>query len=92
LEALTGMSTTVDRILGTMRFFYFLANGFAGIVLILIVIDPTRNLSPVFVLLALAVVCVLVPWYLRRKQSLTNKSEMVDPKETTPTNAGPTRD
>lgn len=48
------------------RVLYFLANGFAGIVLVLLVIDPTRPLAPIFVLLALAVVCAVVPWFLRR--------------------------
>lgn len=48
------------------RVFYILANGFAGIVLVLLVLDPTRPLAPIFVLLALAVVCAFVPWYLRR--------------------------
>jgi len=48
------------------RVFYFFANGFAGIVLVLLVLDPSRPLAPIFVLLALAVVCAVVPWYLRR--------------------------
>jgi hypothetical protein len=48
------------------RILYFFANGFAGIVLVLLLIDPTRHLAPIFVLLALAVVCAIVPWYLRR--------------------------
>jgi hypothetical protein len=41
--------------------FYVLANGFAGVVLVLLLIDPTRPLVPVFVLLALAVACAVVP-------------------------------
>ena len=45
---------------------YILANGFAGIVLVLLVLDPTRPLAPIFVLLGLAVACAIVPWYLKR--------------------------
>jgi hypothetical protein len=48
------------------RVLYFFANGFAGIVLVLLLFDPTRPLSPMFVLLAVAVVCAAVPWFLRR--------------------------
>jgi hypothetical protein len=48
------------------RVLYFLANGFAGIVLVLLLLDPARPLAPIFVLLALAVVCAVVPWFLRR--------------------------
>jgi hypothetical protein len=47
------------------RAFYILANGFAGVVLVLLVLDPTRPLAPVFVLLGLAVVCAVVPRFLR---------------------------
>lgn len=35
---------------------YFFANGFAGIVLVLLLLNPTRPLAPIFVLLALAVI------------------------------------
>jgi hypothetical protein len=38
------------------------SNGLAEVVLVLLLLDPTRPLAPVFVLLALAV----VPWFLRR--------------------------
>jgi hypothetical protein len=48
------------------RVFYFLANGFAGIVLVLLVLDPSRPLVLIFVLLTLAVVCAIVPWFLKR--------------------------
>lgn len=48
------------------RVLYFLANGFAGIVLVLLVLDPSRPLAPIFVLLALAVGCAVVAWYWRR--------------------------
>lgn len=48
------------------RVLYFLANGFAGIVLVLLVLDPARPLAPVFVLLTLAVACAVVAWYWRR--------------------------
>ena len=43
------------------RVFYTLANGLAGVVLALLLLDPARPLVPVFVLLALAVVCAAVP-------------------------------
>ena len=49
------------------RVLYLLANTLAGIVLVLLSLDPTRNLAPVFVLLALAVGCNLLPWYLRQR-------------------------
>ncbi len=48
------------------RVFYIFANGFAGIVLVLLVLDPTRPLAPIFVLLALAVICTVAAWYWRR--------------------------
>jgi hypothetical protein len=48
------------------RALYVLANGFAGLVLVLLLLDPTRPLAPVFVLLALAVVCAVAPRFLRR--------------------------
>jgi len=38
---------------------YALANFLAALVLALLIIDPTRDLTPVFVLLALAVALVL---------------------------------
>jgi hypothetical protein len=47
------------------RVFYILANGFAGVVLVLLLLDPARPLAPVFVLLALGVVCAVVPRFLR---------------------------
>jgi hypothetical protein len=49
------------------RVLHLLANALAGIVLILLLLDPTRNLAPVFVLLALAVVCNVLPWFLRQR-------------------------
>ena len=45
---------------------YALANGFAAVVLVLLLLDPTRPLALVFVLLSLAVVCAIVPAFLRR--------------------------
>lgn len=48
------------------RVLYCLANGFAGIVLVLLLLDPTRPLAPIFILLALAVACVVVARYWRR--------------------------
>jgi hypothetical protein len=48
------------------RVLYFVANLLGGIVIVLLVIDPTRTLAPIFVLLGLAVICVVVAWFLRR--------------------------
>jgi hypothetical protein len=48
------------------RILYFFANGFAGVVLLLLLLNPSRPLAPVFVLLALAVTCAVVAWYWRR--------------------------
>jgi hypothetical protein len=48
------------------RVLYLFANSFAGVVLVLLLLDPSRPLVPVFILLALAVVCAAVPWFLRR--------------------------
>jgi hypothetical protein len=48
------------------RVLYGLANGLAGVVLVLLLLDPTRPLALVFVLLSLAVVCTIVPTFLRR--------------------------
>jgi hypothetical protein len=45
---------------------YVLANGLAGIVLLLLLLDPTRPLAPVLLLLALAVFCALLPRFLPR--------------------------
>jgi hypothetical protein len=38
----------------------------AGVALVMLLIDPTRPLAPIFVLLALAVVCAVMPWFLGR--------------------------
>jgi hypothetical protein len=48
------------------RVAYVLANGIAGVVLVLLLLDPSRPLAPVFVLVSLAVVCAVVPWFMRR--------------------------
>lgn len=48
------------------RVFYGLANLCAGAVLLLIILDPTRSLLPIFGLLALAVVLTFLPRYFRR--------------------------
>src|SRR5262249_25632700 len=56
---------TAGSIFSMKRVFYILANAFAGVVLVLLLLDPTRPLAPVFVLLALAVVCAVVPRFLR---------------------------
>jgi hypothetical protein len=51
---------------GMRRALYLLANALAGLVLVLLVIDPTRPITLIVVLLALAVVCAAVPTFLRR--------------------------
>jgi hypothetical protein len=43
------------------RSLYILANFFGGLVLILLLVDPTRPLTPIFVLLFLGVVCAILP-------------------------------
>jgi hypothetical protein len=48
------------------RAFSLLANRLAAVVLVMLLLDPTRPLAPIFVLLALAVVCAVMPWFLRR--------------------------
>jgi hypothetical protein len=48
------------------RGLYFLANLFSGIVIALLLFDPTRPLTPIFGLLALAVLCALAPSFFRR--------------------------
>jgi hypothetical protein len=40
---------------------YLLANALAGVGLVLLLIDPGRDLAAVFFLLTLAAVCVVVP-------------------------------
>ena len=48
------------------RILFGLANECAGAVLGLSVLDPTHPLAPIFVLLALAVLCAVLPRFLRR--------------------------
>ena len=48
------------------RVLYFLANLLGGVVLVLLVLDPTRPLVPVFVLLGLAVLFAVLPRFLPR--------------------------
>jgi hypothetical protein len=45
---------------------YILANVLGGVVLVLLIVDPIRPLAPVFILLGLAVLCAIVPRFLRR--------------------------
>jgi hypothetical protein len=49
------------------RFLYLLANLLGGLVLVLLLLDPARPLAPVFALLALAVVCAVLPRFLSRE-------------------------
>jgi hypothetical protein len=46
------------------RFLYILANLFGGAVLVLLLLDPTRPLGPIFIRLGLAVVCAVAPRFL----------------------------
>jgi hypothetical protein len=46
---------------------YVLANLFATVVLILLALDPTRPLVPIFVLLTLAVVFILAACFLPQR-------------------------
>jgi hypothetical protein len=46
------------------RAHYLLANVLGGVVLVLLLLDPTQPLAPVFVLWGLAAVCVVVPRFL----------------------------
>jgi hypothetical protein len=47
------------------RLLYTAANVLGAIVLALLAIDPTRDLTPIFALLAVAVALAWVPRYLR---------------------------
>jgi hypothetical protein len=47
------------------RAFYLLANVLGGVALVLLLLDPTRPLGPMFILLAVAVVCAVLPSCLR---------------------------
>jgi hypothetical protein len=46
------------------RLSYAVANVLGGVVLVLLLIDPTRTLLPVFVLLGLAVLFFVLPRFL----------------------------
>jgi hypothetical protein len=48
------------------RTLYSLANLLGGVVLVLLLLDPTRPLSPIFFLLGLAVSCAFIPRFLPR--------------------------
>jgi hypothetical protein len=48
------------------RALYVLANLLAGLVLVLLLVDSSRPLAPVWVLLGLAVVCAVLPSVLAR--------------------------
>jgi hypothetical protein len=48
------------------RALYVLANLLAGLVLVLLLVDDSRPLVPILVLLALAVVCAVLPSMLHR--------------------------
>jgi hypothetical protein len=44
---------------------YLLTNLLGGVVLVLLLLDPGRPLGPIFLLLAMAVVCAVLPSWLR---------------------------
>jgi hypothetical protein len=48
------------------RTLYFLADLLGGVVLVLLLLDPTRPLAPIFVLLGLAVAFAIIPRFLAR--------------------------
>ena len=48
------------------RVLYLLANLLGGVVLVLLLLDPTRPLAPIFVLLGLAVLFAVLPRFLPR--------------------------
>jgi hypothetical protein len=47
------------------RALYLLANLLGGVALVLLLLDPGRPLGPIFLLLAAAVVCTVLPSWLR---------------------------
>jgi hypothetical protein len=49
---------------GMKRLLYVLANLFAGVAIVLLLIDPTRPLTPILRLLALAVACAVLPRFV----------------------------
>jgi hypothetical protein len=49
------------------KMLYFLANLLAAFVLVLLFLDPTRPLAPVFVLLGLAFVCAIAATLIARR-------------------------
>jgi hypothetical protein len=57
---------TRSHIILVKRVLYVLANLWAGLVLVLLLIDPTRPLAAVLGLLGLAVVCVVMARFLPR--------------------------
>jgi hypothetical protein len=57
------------------RLSYFVANVLGGVVLALLVIDPTLTLWPVFVLLGLAVLFFVLPRFLPPKRKKTGRNE-----------------
>jgi hypothetical protein len=57
------------------RFLFFVANCIGAAVLALLVIDRTRDLRPIFVLLAFAVLFALLPWARERVASSKEKPD-----------------
>ena len=49
---------------GVRRLLYLTANVLGGVVLVLLLLDPGRDLLPVFLLLALAVLLAVLPRFL----------------------------
>jgi hypothetical protein len=48
------------------RLLYFLSNLLSGVVLVLLLLDPTRPLIPIRLLLSLDVACAVLPRFLPR--------------------------
>jgi hypothetical protein len=63
-----------------VRVLYFLANALAAVVIVLVLIKPTRDLVPIFVLLVAAVACAGLAAYLnviRNRRKEENDSRQV---------------
>ena len=50
----------------TRTHLYVLANALGAAVLVLLYLDPTRPLLPIFALLAVAVACAVAPSFFRK--------------------------
>jgi hypothetical protein len=48
-----------------IRLLYFLANVLAAVAIALLLIDPSRPLTPILCLLAVALACAVLPGFVR---------------------------